>query len=1071
MSSELYLFSMDHRQQQQIQRQSSSSGQQQYQYAAQGSSNHHQQFPQTHQNQGAPIHHQINNQMSNQQQYNMQQHAQQNQHPHHAHYTQQQMQHANQAAQFQSQHSQSYPSSPLSQQHNMQQSHSSNSYQPPVINGPRAKCNQVIYEAITKSCEIAVRGRCTNLLDDNMFNTMANSNVGGNNRGYSDGMINTHSNTRDTITTGSYGRRNTITTTHHADKRRSWNYGGNQQQQSSSTSTSSRFNIEVNEVPTIRSKVSSTWKKSIHLPLRLDIYYEYDSCYDQQQQQEGAPPPPPQRELLERWCIDYIPSTSSSTQSQSLYNSLSSSPSTSPYSSPYSSRILTGAITNSPRTDINKSSSSSSSMSQLRQVCKRIVILLRSLHCMTRMLPAYQLKCALISNMLGAVDGVVTQQQQGGYPQQSNHQQSVGWGHIGYSIHVGDEQTQYDPPLPSPSFQRQTLPRVSTPYGNMVLSVMYDATLQPNHMLYDIIERRNGWLHSLHQQQQIPQQVGTIPPTIPTNTQPIPINTHVVGQHASNSPGPLTINSLPRNASRRREYGSCPPAALMMSGHPTSFGSGGPASFGSNAQQQQRSRAASINIISDYHHSPRLKPTSASSPGQKNHLTPSSANTSSPATGQNKRVMSGLSLAMMNEDDNTSPVEDQVPPSSNSPHDNHQLHPQAQREVDALILPFGSPMTRAAFHNPPPILSNDEGEAQSQQQAYSSGVEDRGTHFFKQHGGYGYGYNGSNLQFTDEQQQQTKEDKVPPPPFTPSLGLSISPNPRVLSNNTPPSPSPGTTSLRQSRSGTPPTSILSSRPLISSPRQYHQQGLIGSRSGSDIQRSSRHRTASSSAVDLLPPVSTLDMLGKSPFAKSRKGDRSSSGSGCGEKLLSSIPRVVNDKSDSTGVSTLGGGEAGSSDNPSSSTATGLQTNSSDNRDRTNTDSGEQLPFAVDDDDANPTSDGKSSGSPLEASGIRGANRELWGSTKADMLGDDGPGGITLGVAETMAVSSLAHRCATDSKVRLRMFESSPAVGGNEQLSNTTTSVSRPSIKDQLSDFRSFGASLMMDSTNESDKNE
>jgi len=43
---------------------------------------------------------------------------------------------------------------------------------------------------------------------------------------------------------------------------------------------------------------------------------------------------------------------------------------------------------------------------------------------------------------------------------------------------------------------------------------------------------------------------------------------------------------------------------------------------------------------------------------------------------------------------------------------------------------------------------------------------------------------------------------------------------------------------------------------------------------------------------------------------------------------------------------------------------------------------------------------------------------LWGSTKADMLGDDGPGGITLGVAETMAVSSLAHRCATDSKVRL-----------------------------------------------------
>ena len=154
--------------------------------------------------------------------------------------------------------------------------------------------------------------------------------------------------------------------------------------------------------------------------------------------------------------------------------------------------------------------------------------------------------------MLGAVDGVLTQQQQQqGHPQQTNQQQSVGWGHIGYSIHVGDEQTQYDPPLPSPSFQRQTLPSVSTPYGNMVLSVMYDATLQPNHMLYDIIERRNAWLHSLAAaaawSSDTTNSSRHLPPTVPTNTQPIPINTHVVGQHASNnSPGPLSINSLPR---------------------------------------------------------------------------------------------------------------------------------------------------------------------------------------------------------------------------------------------------------------------------------------------------------------------------------------------------------------------------------------------------------------------------------------------------------------------------------------------------------------------------------------------
>lgn len=32
--------------------------------------------------------------------------------------------------------------------------------QPPPISGPRSKCDQVVYEAIAKACEIVVRGRC-----------------------------------------------------------------------------------------------------------------------------------------------------------------------------------------------------------------------------------------------------------------------------------------------------------------------------------------------------------------------------------------------------------------------------------------------------------------------------------------------------------------------------------------------------------------------------------------------------------------------------------------------------------------------------------------------------------------------------------------------------------------------------------------------------------------------------------------------------------------------------------------------------------------------------------------------
>ena len=114
---------------------------------------------------------------------------------------------------------------------------------PAMNNGPKAKCDQVIYEAIAKSCEIAVRGRCTDLIDDSM--------------------------------TGS------------GDGRRGFlNYGGRNNNPSASNnnsgSTSSRFNIEVDEVPNVRSVVHS-WKMAVHVPLRLDIYYEHDGCYDDEQ--------------------------------------------------------------------------------------------------------------------------------------------------------------------------------------------------------------------------------------------------------------------------------------------------------------------------------------------------------------------------------------------------------------------------------------------------------------------------------------------------------------------------------------------------------------------------------------------------------------------------------------------------------------------------------------------------------------------------------------------------------------------------------------------------------------------
>ena len=126
------------------------------------------------------------------------------------------------------------------------------------------------------------------------------------------------------------------------------------------------------------------------------------------------------------------------------------------------------------------------------------------------MLPAYRLKCMLLSNStndgnviggLSVTNPLVgaTDDHQGQQLFVDSNGNQIGWGHIGYSIHVGEiseQQQQYvEPALPSPSFARHILPIVQTSYGQLKLSVMYDATLNPNYMICDICERRNEWIH------------------------------------------------------------------------------------------------------------------------------------------------------------------------------------------------------------------------------------------------------------------------------------------------------------------------------------------------------------------------------------------------------------------------------------------------------------------------------------------------------------------------------------------------------------------------------------------------
>jgi len=993
-------------------------------------------------------------------------------------------------------------------------------------------------------------------------------------------------------------------------KRRSWNYNGNTTSANtasgaSNSSTSSRFNIEVDEVPSVRTAVSP-WKRTLAIPLRLDIYYEHDACYDgttqsrdvcQGQGGESLQPQPqqqPQRELLERWCIDYIPS-----QSNNNNASLSTSPST----SPYSSRIMAGTtIASSFLND-----KAATNISQLRQVCKRIVVLLRSLHCLTRMLPAYRLKCLLMSHINVA---------------QSSGSQQVGWGRIGYSIHMGNSY-EHDAltsaaaagsSLPSPSFCRHSLPNVATPHGKLWVSVMYDATLNPNDMMRDLVERRSEWMQRCcgmmgagggqllqHQHPQLQQQyqLEQVPYPImgggsPASTRPIPIIAqgragHPSQHRAIHYSGGATNNSIPRQAiiNNSREYNSCPPNANMMGG-PASLGGIIPTS--SMGGHGHRSRAVSDFIISDYHNSPKLKPTSSPLGGNDN------ATASVAGGGTQQRVMSGLSLAMMNEQETHPNI------SNHGQYQQQQLQQQLeearklqqaqqyqqQQEEEEMILPFGSPATRAAFHNPPPLYNHASGtgnvvnESQQQQQEQqhviarssspggvgikmaenhnpgSVGTSGSGTHFFHRHGGYGYGYNnGSNVvQFGEEQ----PPPPLPPPPFQPAAGspgsnrpLSTSPRPMMgtppannqglllpsagsrspseapfvnptMMQQQPHSPSLGT---MHSRSCTPPvqTSNLASRqysPLGNN--NSHQQG-----GSSDHQRSNSKRISSSS-MQLLPPITSLDILQKSPFCVAGRKTTTAATAGKEEMLtsLSSIPRMVPTNStgerddsgngSSIAVSTLGGGS--SSNNPLmpsdttelSSVAVAVVAGGShhagNNGNNARTESSavvtqtetEELPFAVDDDDENdnPLVSGATAAS---SSPSKSGSPSLWGSTtnKADnALLDEtlsgshvGGGGGMADIACSLAVSSLHHRCATDGKIRLKMFESTRTVesaivatgasGGDVGNFDMATNASNggndngnggdgddltsdfASIKNQLLDFRSFGASLMVGS--------
>jgi len=732
---------------------------------------------------------------------------------------------------------------------------------------------------------------------------------------------------------------------------------------------------------------------------------------------------------------------------------------------------------------------------------------------------------------------------------------SDGWGSIGYSIYVSDYESQA-PALPSPAFTRQSFPNVPTPHGTLCMSVMYDATLHPNHMVADLAERRAEWIqrrwmaqHSGRAVTQEYMEVGNA-----TGTIPIPIQGRQYSEPVVTSKG-FQQREFINN--ERRHFGSCPPATMI----------GGVAQYNPNPNSLGKSPAVSDFIIQDYHgdQSPSLKPVSSPGTGGTVHAMNDTENGN--AVGD-KRVMSGLSLAMMADDENASKNGGQFP---NQIH--HQSHPSTPEELpenqDVSILRWQPSATRAAFHHPPPTYTDsplEEDDAAPNltdsrlQQAHSSGTDrtalnlmKQGTHFFHNHSGYGYGYNGSQVSLMSETPigEGTAPIRIESVGARTSsnnsagdYGLSISPSPLM---STPPQtmwmksrPPPTTFKLNNDKSNgcadtdkestsyssqgiAPPFQNPTSLQPLSSPSSTHggststtahttahgdpNGGTNSQHKHSGLGKSSdvhKKRSSSSSSV-LLPPVTSLDLLQKSPFSAARMhGAKSSTngdkdladdrrledddlmmpfmlGSYRDDGFTSSIPRMVSASSRGRTGSSVGsmtgiGGSIslmpsldGGYSHAGGYYSTYYSSGAGANTEPTST-LLEEMPFAVDDD---PLMCGASS--PFGSVG-KSSRSLLNGPNAFDGSSSHGVGEIT----SSLAVSSLHHRCGAEGKPRLKLFGSAHTMqsrglsmlnkdGSDDVAENVANDQMQDfaSIKDQLSDFRNFAGSLMVGSIHDS----
>ena len=799
--------------------------------------------------------------------------------------------------------------------------------------GPRAKCDQVVYEAIAKAAEIIVRARCPISSDKKSPTKTSKSPASGG-------------------------------------------------------TSSARFHLEVEEVESVRS-ILQMWKKSLHVPLRLDLYYEY--CTDPNQPEQSS-----RKELLERWCIDYLPIVSDLDMSrQSIGNS---------------------------------GMKSDDTISQLRQVVKHVVILLRVLHSLTRILPAYRLhhaltedaKCLFVPSY-GTSNGYYSNRPLGsgpglggGYynnrtydttPQNLSKKQSqlrnmVG-GRVNFSFYVSNDNYTHqhlssDTNLFSSSsnrpFARHNMNPVRTPFGVLHLSGLYDESLSVERVMTDRAKRihhfNTMWDENPNQFECDSRTSKSIPvPNAQSNGQE-----GMAEQDSQSMHQQYTAMQLPPRIQSRSRSSSIA------------------------SQQEGRSRSSSVvseHIIHDYANNTIERSKSAE---PTTHMRERTSTDPGQGSCQGKRVLSGLSLALMNQDEDKT---ESKAPSPASP----LLRPVDSGDDGASLR------QRMALHHPPPST-------------------------------YGYAYNNGNpMPISSNQQGSLESNNQISSPIWGPKSRTNSPIPFRLAS-TPPQPMfigsasklnsvLSVTKQDEDEFAPPfknPSTLLEAPSATQSVTNSVNKLNTAEEPSSDTSQGVLHPSPIHTKDAILPPITDLDALASSPFKLSQSVPMGS-GAGEGRSSASFFSSLVIGGSAAYGhfdegfpialnsgsTSPFHTSRAGSFKNTFLRESGSLKALTSQFLSSTAMD--DEMPFAVEQESCPGTSTGGSIPKPTH----QNSTSELSASSAT---------------MSSQVLSSLAHRCSTANK--LKLFSSIHQDNPASSYGNDDSTI----LQDQLAEFQSFGSSAI-----------